>query len=652
MTIYHNKLLVLLWWIVLFFISPNISFWRSYPIKEVSKVACKFTHWSEHSEDCKIPLPRIEDANYKKYKDDIDMRLIYSVLWASTYSNWWDVWYWSHLWTDIATAQWTPVYSIWEWEVVTAWYLKWWWNTVVIKHEFNWKYIFSNYAHLDKVHVSKWDIVDEWIIIWEVWNTWNSWWNHIHFQIDINQIWTHPYYYTTCQWRPETVVEAWLCKDLVYSNTIDPIEFLETNWAIVDFLPEQIEDKEYIEKKNEEYIEEKRIDPKDIIPRKQLLLTELEFFLAKFDISAKSLITANKLWIWNKWKLLVEVKQWSNWKKFIWTLPFEIEVIYDDELLDALPTKVKYIENWEREIKLTAKKLWNANVILKIWWKIIWQEKIRIVDENTVVEAKNWILKLLWNWYLWSENRWIVIMKDSSYYNIIDVEYSWNFQIKTEDEIICPFYVKTIKDVNKIEKQVCLNENLVDKYSFDYDDTLKWLLIIKAVPKKTWKIKIWIYDENSNLIWLSSPELSVNYAKDIDRDPLYTKYIKSLLKKWVIKNYRNWSNFAPDFKLSKKDAIIWISNAFSKDEITKWSNKYITRLEFLELLSENLWIEWNETKNIFWDISEEQRKYANLLETFDFRFLDQFWEKYFQPEKEITRKEAAYILYNILENLT
>jgi murein DD-endopeptidase MepM/ murein hydrolase activator NlpD len=82
------------------------------------------------------------------------MRLVYSVLWASTYDNWWDVWFWSHLWTDIATAKWTPVYAIWKWKIITAKNLQWRWNTVVIRHDFDGKYIYSAYAHMDKITVS------------------------------------------------------------------------------------------------------------------------------------------------------------------------------------------------------------------------------------------------------------------------------------------------------------------------------------------------------------------------------------------------------------------------------------------------------------------------------------------------------------------
>jgi hypothetical protein len=71
---------------------------RTYPIHEISKRSCRFSNWLDHSEDCKTTLQPIKNADYKKYKNDRIMRLTYSVLWWSTYTNWWDVWYWSHLW--------------------------------------------------------------------------------------------------------------------------------------------------------------------------------------------------------------------------------------------------------------------------------------------------------------------------------------------------------------------------------------------------------------------------------------------------------------------------------------------------------------------------------------------------------------------------
>jgi len=112
-----------------------------------------------------MPLPIIKNANYKKYKDNLTYRLIYSVLWTATYKNGWDIWYGSHLGVDIASSLWTPVYAIWDWVVEKAWYLRWWWNTVVIKHKLGNKFIRSVYAHLSKILVKENDIVKKGDII-------------------------------------------------------------------------------------------------------------------------------------------------------------------------------------------------------------------------------------------------------------------------------------------------------------------------------------------------------------------------------------------------------------------------------------------------------------------------------------------------------
>jgi hypothetical protein len=52
-----------------------------YPFAEVANPKCRFSSWSTLSSDCKIPLPRIESANYTKYKDNATMRRVYSILW-------------------------------------------------------------------------------------------------------------------------------------------------------------------------------------------------------------------------------------------------------------------------------------------------------------------------------------------------------------------------------------------------------------------------------------------------------------------------------------------------------------------------------------------------------------------------------------------
>ena len=62
-----------------------------YPLDKIAAPSCRFQSWGNLSDDCKMTLPKIVNADYDKYKDDKNMRRIYSVLWGATYDYGWDV---------------------------------------------------------------------------------------------------------------------------------------------------------------------------------------------------------------------------------------------------------------------------------------------------------------------------------------------------------------------------------------------------------------------------------------------------------------------------------------------------------------------------------------------------------------------------------
>jgi murein DD-endopeptidase MepM/ murein hydrolase activator NlpD len=163
------------------------------------------------------------------------MTRTYTVLWWASYKYGWDQWNWWHIWTDIATAEWTPVYAIANWKVLVAKNLTWHGNVISIEHKIRWKIVASDYAHLSKIEVAEWDTVSVWQKIWEVWSTWNSTWNHLHFEIDLQWV-SYPYYYDykTCPHSYYDITETWICFDELAKHTVDPLLFFETNWAILD----------------------------------------------------------------------------------------------------------------------------------------------------------------------------------------------------------------------------------------------------------------------------------------------------------------------------------------------------------------------------------------------------------------------------------
>lgn len=170
-----------------------------------------------------MKLPHIENANYDKYRNDYIYQRIYTVLRWWTYKNGRDTKQGSHKWVDIATTKWTPVYSIWAGKVIRSqrdWYRG---NLIVIDHGT----IRSVYAHLNNIFTQQWAQVKTGQIIAEVGDSGNTSWPHLHFQIDKNNDNQIPRHFVNCPGTVTQIVNEWLCRNQMYTNTIDPIEFLE-----------------------------------------------------------------------------------------------------------------------------------------------------------------------------------------------------------------------------------------------------------------------------------------------------------------------------------------------------------------------------------------------------------------------------------------
>ena len=213
----------------------NNSF--SYPLKQVSTLECRTLYRNEMPESCKINLPRIYWWNYSAYKENELYRSIYTVLWAAPYSDSWNQKIWAHAGIDVATARGTPLYSIWDWEVYSAWWNSAYWNLVRIKYVYNWEIVYGVYAHMDTISVKVWDKIAKWQRIGTVWNTWNtSWWlgwYHVHFEIAKDSFGRPAYAYTNCpdlsKWH-YSIIQNGLCRTELISYQYDPIRLLEA-WS-------------------------------------------------------------------------------------------------------------------------------------------------------------------------------------------------------------------------------------------------------------------------------------------------------------------------------------------------------------------------------------------------------------------------------------
>ena len=134
--------------------------------------------------------------------------------------------------------------------------------------------LYSCYLHLSKVDVKIWDVLNPWDKVWEVWNTWNSYWNHLHFQIDTSIAWSWPWYRKNCKVKDYNSIINWsACFEELNQNTIDPLLFLETSWAVI---------KQWwiVEKPKQENISQKWL-----LSREEILKIEIDNFLKNYNLN-------------------------------------------------------------------------------------------------------------------------------------------------------------------------------------------------------------------------------------------------------------------------------------------------------------------------------------------------------------------------------
>lgn len=237
--IWEIAFVIILWLFGLLFASSshlpnNNSF--SYPLRQVSTLECRTLYWNDMPDSCKINLPIIHWANYSAYENNDLYRSIYTTLWAAPYSESWDQKAWAHAGVDIATARGTPLYSIGEGEVYSAWWNSAYGNLVRIKYVYNWEIVYAIYWHMDSISVKAWDKVIKWQKVWTVWNSWNTswwlWWYHVHFEIDKDSFWRPAYSYTNCpdlsKWHYK-IIQNWLCRTELFNYQYDPIRIFESN---------------------------------------------------------------------------------------------------------------------------------------------------------------------------------------------------------------------------------------------------------------------------------------------------------------------------------------------------------------------------------------------------------------------------------------
>lgn len=625
-----------------------------YPFDKIADPKCRFNDRSTLWDECKITIPKIEKADYSKYKNNQTYRRVYSILWSWTYNYWWDAWYGSHLWVDIATSKWTPVRSIWDWTVIIAGNLSGRWNTVSIKHTIEWwKYIYSNYSHLSKINISKWATVKAGQYIWEVWATGNAYGNHLHFQIDTtNQ--SHPYWYISCASGKDImkVVNDWDCKDFMNNNTIDPILFLE-KWATYS----------NVEKVKEEQ-KKTKVDPKQIQEtREKVINDEISEFFRKYSLKIDSWTFWDNYEIWKDYKFTVYVK--DSKRPFNWILPGNwLDVVYDKKWLQIFPEKLLLIEDWVRVFSVKWIKTWQYNIDFKIWQKILYTFKLNVYkpwEFATPFDAK--IISTTKKSYIGDEFMNAIVFRNKYQSYQYNIPFDWRYVVKllTWNGKMC--------SVSKNKDKKCTDySKTVQELEFGYYDTINWIMLFNFIPVDFNPVEFGIYKKWSNkLLGRLNYNVFIGNPKDLDKQYTYYNENMTILKKWILRT-KDWYTLK-DREINGKqlknliDNYVWyeLLKAWlnrSKREIAlsksdKWSGirnnfddyRFFTRWEASKILFNVLWLDIYPIQEKYLDQKWDFEKYiSTLTQKYNFKWKDQFWEKYFQPNKKITIWEFNYLL--------
>jgi len=663
-----------------------------YPIQEISKLKCRFNDFDTLKSDCKRQLPILKTKDYKKYiKKDWgynEYTRIYTVLWWASYKYGWDVGQGWHMWVDIATAKGTPVYNMADGTVIVAKKDASRGNVVSVKHFIKWKEIVSNYAHLSKINVKKWQIIKVWKVIWEVWSTGNSTGNHLHFQVDLAYKY-HPFYFNrnTCPYNYYKITEEGVCFEELANNTLDPLKFLETSGAILNDIvitKKPIKNKKYTKKysnnntNNYKWFDlnifsktvhsELNSSKNDIKSVQRIYKNlgyykwsinweypELEKAIIAYQLDNKVINSKNENWAgwfgpktrahtkssylkylnWNNKnsnsdkdnnkKVYITTKKSSN-KSNIKTEKISRKNILTREEIQEREVK-EFIKDNEINIKLA--KLWGN---IKIWTKF----KIKLEINKKINRKKRRPFK-------WALPAWITFELDESVVSVFPKKMTyiskwvrniklkwlkpWNttLKIKLGNKVIKSFKLKVFGEMSKIYPKTA---------------QILWKSNIALGEIKT---GIWIFKDSG---WKKMINLPFNWTFILETWDNAKVCIKKGSLKNIWKVYRTkceWINFVKNPEITYKDTV-WGVLLFDYKSLNAKSLK----ISLVWKNSKKIYSSKKITVNMPKWLTEKYEYYNETIDMLEKWIVSGTKKWYFMEDKELNQKDALVWIENTL----
>ncbi len=379
-------------------VAPNTSL--EYPLKQVTTFACRqqMKPWSELPASCKVSLPIITNADYKRFENVGDYKSIYTVLRWATYPGQWDVDKGDHAGVDIASANGTPLYAVAHGIVTFAGTQAGYGNVVKIMFRYNNKTYHAVYGHMHGISVSRGDIVEKGQFIGELWNTGSTfgalWGNHVHFEINHDNGGRPAFYYAGCpalQTHTFTqITNNGLCRSYREQYSVDPILFIEQSRqrridvAVVHPSPSP--------QPPVSVTPPTAVTPSPVSPqtlsnnfltlrplRVQRLSSDAIEFLREWDVQIVA-YSHESMNMKQQWSLTFYVTRKGTAQSYHGVLPVEFTLTSPNNGVSFAQTSVQHMTQGKHTVIFDTQRLGNTTIAISVWGQTLATVSIRVIQ--------------------------------------------------------------------------------------------------------------------------------------------------------------------------------------------------------------------------------------------------------------------------------
>ena len=459
------------------------------------------------------------------------------------------------------------------------------------------------------------------------------------------------------------VVNQGACRDFLARNTIDPIAFLESGKIAVPGTAT----KEVVESVQNRPV--KVVERTNMKTRAQIQEEEIQEFLKENSLSFGLSEAGTNVPVGGSVTTFVASGD-RRGKSTRGNLPESgLDIVFDHAGLSVFPEKIVALDGGRREFRITGKKPGAYEIAFKMGQTVVARRTVVVLtptDAQTVATAD---IRTPSKVLLGEDKELLVVMRTRYGTPMTDARYAGKFKLSAirGKAKFC--------NASLDPKTACRSENLVEELVFGAEETYRGVLKarIRTYSFAPVALQVTRLDGNKSvLVSKTNRDLPIGNPKGIDSSyAYYREAISALEKGWfplkdgfllqdreltgaqakeLVRRYLGyrWLKAGNDFgkKKSIGAAILRFERDFGKSD----DYARITRGQLADLLLGGKGVPYAaETPDRgFTDETGTWKSAVRTMRiTFGFKWQDQFGERYFQPDKNVTVGEALYLAEKI-----